>query len=180
MSKMEYWRLMNDLSPPKLFLDTALMVAALISERRPESPGYGLFKLGEASLVDLYTSEDALREAEGVLRSLLGAKAEHVKLLLAESLAFGNVAVTAPPSESTVQECIAITRYRADAIILAAAIERDCEVFVTYDKQHLLNNPLIGPPNTRIVVMTGGEAKSWAIDQISVRSRLKAQMRQNG
>lgn len=166
---------MDDLAPPKLFLDAALMVAALFSENRSKSPGYGLFKLGEVGLVDLYTSEDALRETQGVLQTLLGEEAERVKVLLAENLALGNIAVTPPPSEDTVRQCDALTQYRPDARVLAAALERDCEVFVTYDKAHLLKNPKIGPPNTRLVVMTGGEAKAWAIDQIGVRSRLKAE-----
>ena len=168
---------MNDLSPPKLFLYAALLVAALFSENPATPPGYGLFKLGEASLIDLYTSEDALREAQGVLQALLGGDSERVKVLLAENLAMANVAITPPPSEATVLQCLDLTHYRPDARVLAAAIERDCEVFVTYDKAHLLRNPLIGPPNTRLVVMTGGEAKAWAIDQISVRSRLKAEQK---
>ncbi len=166
---------MSDLSPPKLFLDAALMVAALFSENPAASPGYGLLKLGEANLIKLYTSEDALREAQGVLLELLGDEAERIKVLLAENLAMGNVAITPAPSEATVLQCLSITSYRPDARVLAAAMERDCEVFVTYDKKHLLKNPMIGPPNTRIVVMTGGEAKAWAIDQISVRSRLRAE-----
>jgi predicted nucleic acid-binding protein len=166
---------MNDLSSPKLFLDAALIVGILFSENPSESPGYGLFKLGEAGLVDLSTSEDVLRETHGVLQSLLGEDSERVKILLAENLAMGNVALTLPPSDSTVSQCLAITNYEPDAKVLAAAIERGCEVFVTYDKKHLLKNPMLGPPHTRIVVMTGGEAKAWAIDQISVRSRLKAE-----
>ncbi len=170
---------MNALSPPKLFLDASLIIAAIFSRNAEESPGYGLFKLGEAGLVHLYTSEDALRETQGVLTELLGADADRIKVLLAENLAMANITVTPPPSASTVSECYEMTQYRPDAKILAAAIERNCEVFVTYDKEHLLKNPKIGPPNTRIVVMTGGESKAWAIDQISVRSRLKAAQGRN-
>ena len=170
---------MNDLLRPSLFLDTALIVAALLSTDREASPGYGLFKLGQANLVNLDTSEDVLRETEGVLQAILGDDAERVKVLLAENLAMGNVAVVPAPSEATVQQCLLITGYAPDAKVLAAAIERGCEIFVTYDRQHLLQNPKIGPPNTRIVVMTGGEAKAWAIDQISVRSRLKAVQKRN-
>ena len=172
---------MNDLSSPKLFLDSALLLAVLLSKNPAASPCYGLLKMGEASLIDLYTSDAVLRETHGVLRDLLGDDAERVKVILAENLAMGNVALTSPPSNDTVRHCVAITNYAPDARVLAAAIERDCEVFVTYDKTHLLRNPKIGPPNTRIVVLTGGEAKDWAIDQISVRSRLKAeQRRKNG
>ena len=168
---------MNDLSPPKLFLDAAFLVAVLFSENPATSSDYGLFKLGEASLIDLYMSEDALREAQGVLQALLGGDTERVKVLLAENLAMANIAITPPPSEVMVLQCLDLTHYRPDARVLAAAMERDCEVFVTYDKAHLLRNPLIGPPNTHLIVMTGGEAKAWAIDQISVRSRLKAEQK---
>ena len=168
---------MNDLSPPSLFLDAALFVAMLLSEDAESSPGFGLVKLGQADLVRLDTSGDALHEAQRVLQALLETDKETIKILLAEILALGNVAITSPPNDETVRQCFDITSYLPDARVLAAAIERDCEVFVTYDKKHLLKNPKIGPPNTRIVVMTGGEAKAWAIDQISVRSRLRAELK---
>ena len=148
------------------------MIAALF-KNNTDSPGFGLFKLGEAKLVDLYTSNDALNEANAVLSNLLMEDFSTVKVLLAENLAMANVAIASIPNDSTVSKCEALTKYRPDARILAAAIERDCEVLVTYDKQHLLNNPHIGPPNTRLVVMSGGEALDWAKDQISVRSRLR-------
>jgi predicted nucleic acid-binding protein len=168
---------MNDLASPSLFLDSASIVAVILSKDRAASPGYGLFKMGEANLIHLDTSEDVLREAQGVLQAVLGDDADRVKVLLAENLAMGNVAIAPPPNDQTVRQCLAITNYAPDAKVLAAAVERDCEVFVTYDKQHLLHNPKIGPPNTRIVVMTGGEAKAWAIDQIGVRSRLRAEQK---
>lgn len=167
---------MNDLSPPTLFLDAALMVAALFSEHA-DSPGRRLFKLGEARLVHLDTSEDALREANHVLRDLLGQDYDTVKLLLAENLALANVAVTPPPNDATIRGCVEITKYLPDARVLAAAIERGCEVFVTYDRQHLLGNPDIGPPHTRLVVMTGGEAFDWAVEQVKVRSRLRLEQK---
>ena len=168
---------MTNLSPPSLFLDTALIVSALLAKDSGASPGYGLFKMGEASLVSLDTSEDVLREAEGVLQAVLEEEAGRVKVIIAENLAIGNVAIVPPPSDTAVRKCFLMTGYAPDAKVLAAAIERGCEVFVTYDRQHLLNNPKIGPPNTRIVVTTGGEAKAWAIDQISVRSRLRAEQK---
>ncbi len=170
---------MNDLSPPSLFLDAALFVAILLSEDEAASPGFGLIKLGEANLVRLDTSGDVLHETQRVLQTLLQTDQETIKILLAEILALGNVAIASPPNDQTVRRCLAITNYAPDAKVLAAAIERDCEVFVTYDKQHLLRNPKIGPPNTHIVVMTGGEAKAWAIDQIGVRSRLRAEQKRN-
>ena len=163
---------MDDLNPPKLFLDTALILAAILSEN-PASPGRRLFKMGEVGLIQLRVSRHVLRETEGVLRRLAGEAYEEMKVALAENLALANVATAMDPSAETVERCVALTNYRPDAIALAAAVEQDCEIFVTYDKQHLLNNPNLGPPNTRLVVMSGGEALEWAVDQVKTRARLR-------
>ena len=162
---------MDDLAPPKLFLDAALILAAILSEN-PASPGRRLFKMGEVGLIQLRVSRHVLRETEGVLRRLAGEAYEETKVALAENLALANVATAMDPSAETVERCVALTNYRPDAIA-PAAVEQDCEVFVTYDKQHLLNNPNLGPPNTRLVVMSGGEALEWAVDQVKTRARLR-------
>jgi predicted nucleic acid-binding protein len=163
---------MNDLEPPKLFLDTSLIIAAMLSENS-QSPGMRLFKMAEVRLTGLWVSHDVLRESEGILRAFSGNKYALKQAELAEILVCANVGTTSDPSSETVQECVRITGYRPDARVLAAAIEQDCEVLVAYDKEHLLKNPKIGPPNTRLVVMSGGEALEWAIDQVSTRSRLR-------
>lgn len=163
---------MDDLAPPKLFLDTSLIIAAILSEN-PDSPGRRLFKMGEVELVHLWVSRDALRETEGVLQRLTGEDYPTFRAILAETLVLANVATTAAPDQTTIQRCLDLTNYAPDAQVLAAAIERDCEVLVTYDKQHLLKNPKIGPPNTRLVVMSGGEALDWAVDQVKTRARLR-------
>lgn len=159
---------MNDI--PKLFLDAALIISSMFSQK-DDSPRKGIFKLGEAQLVYLYTSQDALNEAQTVLQDLLNTDYDTVKVLLAENLILANVSITNTPDERLIRTCIEYTKYRPDAKVLAVAIEVDCEVLVTYDKQHLLNNPNIGHPNTRIVVMSGGEAFTWAKDQIITRAR---------
>lgn len=167
---------MSDLSPPTPFLDAAPIVAALFSAD-PASPGRRLFKMGEVGLIHLYVSERVIGEAQGVLQGLMGAEYDAIKVLLAETLVLANVGVVSAPASPTIQMCLAVTRYRPDAEVLAAAIERDCEVFVTYDRPHLLHNPGIGPPHTRIVVMTGGETLDWAVDQVGVRSHLRLEQR---
>jgi predicted nucleic acid-binding protein len=168
---------MDDLAPPKLFLDAALIIAALFSADTA-SPGRRLFKMGEVGLIHLYVSDRVIGEARGVLQQLTGQDYDTIKVLLAESLVLANAVIASTPAAETVRTCLAITKYHPDAEVLAAAIERDCEVFVTYDRQHLLQNPEIGPPHTRIVVMTGGEALEWAIEQVSVRSRLRLEAKQ--
>jgi predicted nucleic acid-binding protein len=163
---------MNDLATPKLFLDTSLLIAATLSEA-PKSPGKLLFKMGEVGLVDLRVSHDVLRETERVLPRLISDRLQEFQAILAESLVLSNIATTADPDTATIQACTRLAMYLPDAKVLAAAIEQDCEVLVAYDKQHMLKNPKIGPPNTRLVVMSGGEALEWAIDQVSTRSRLR-------
>lgn len=163
---------MDDLAPPKIFLDASLIIAALLSDD-PASPGRRLFKMGEVSLITLWTSRHILRETEGVLRGITGQDYPKLRAVLAESLVVANVATTADPDEATIQMCVGLTNYRPDAEVPAAAIERDCEVLVSYDKMHLLRNPQIGPPNTRLVVMSGGEALDWAVDQVKTRARLR-------
>ena len=82
-----------------------------------------------------------MREAQGVLQALLGGDSKRVKVLLAENPAMANIAIAPPPSEVMVLQCLDLTHYRPDARVLAAAIERDFEVLVTYDKTHLLKIP---------------------------------------
>jgi predicted nucleic acid-binding protein len=168
----------DDLPIPKLFLDTSVIIAATLSENSA-SPGRRLFKMGEVGLVSLWVSYDVIREAENVLKGIGLQNYLRLQAVLAESLVLANVATTADPSESTIQMCVGLTNYRPDAKVLAAAIERDCEVLVAYDKKHLLANPGIGPPNTKIVVMAGGEALDWAIDQVQTRSRLRQLQRRS-
>ena len=163
---------MSDLEPPKLFLDTSLIIAAMLSETSP-SPGRRLFKMAEVRLINLWVSHDVLWESESILRAFAGEKYREKQTELAENLVRANAGTTSDPSTETVQACVRITEYLPDAKVLAAAIEQDCEVLVAYDKKHLLKNPKIGPPNTRLVVMSGGEALEWAVDQVSTRSRLR-------
>ena len=47
-------------------------------------------------------------------------------------------------------------------------VECDVDLFLTHDTEHFLQNPLIGPPETRLRVMTLYDALEW------VHKRLKA------
>ena len=164
---------MDNLAKPKIFLDASMLVAAALSDN-VNSPGYMLFKMGEAGLIDLWISDQVLRETEGVLKGRLGTEdAAAVFLYLARNIDKAGAGNASEPHDETVNACLPITNYRPDAKVLATALERDCEVLVTYDKQHLLNNPRIGPPNTRLVVMSAGEAVKWAKDQVITRARLR-------
>ncbi len=155
------------LARPTLFLDSTAVLAAVFSKDR-ESPARKLFEMAEAGLLDLHVSNDVIREVERILTNL---DSDFRPIDLAENLTMANVARTADPDPGTVEECLGLTSFRSDALVLAAAVDTDCEVLVVGDKARLLKNPEIGPPNTRTVVMLLPEAMDWARDQIVTRAR---------
>jgi predicted nucleic acid-binding protein len=155
---------------PKVFLDSSVVVSLFASKNR-QSLARILMTLAREGLIDLRISRDVVREVDGVLEARYPEVAGRMRSLLAETLADSNVGIAGQPADATVEMCVGLTKYRPDALVLAAAIETDCEVLVSYDKQHLLHNPNIGPPNTRLVVMTPEEALDWARDQVITRAR---------
>ena len=77
---------------------------------------------------------------------------------------------SAEPMSDTVHDCLVLTAYLPDARVLACAVECVADVFVTTDKQHFLGNPLIGPPATRLRVMTPYEALEWVQEELRRQS----------
>lgn len=152
-------------SLPKVFIDSSVVLAAMRSDNAA-SPNLMLFKLGAMGYADLRISSGVLSECEGVLKRLDPGRTDENKTILANMLDRSGVGVAAHPSDSMVASCLTFTRYKPDAVILAAAVEVGCEVFVTYDRQHLLDNPEIGPPNARLVVVEVREALDWLQDRL--------------
>jgi predicted nucleic acid-binding protein len=150
---------------PKVFLDTSVLISGALS-KSDASPARKFFMLGSLRHVDLRVSTGVLSEADNVLSRIAGQRVAEVRSVLAENLDLGRVGVAAEPAAETVERCLAFTKYRPDARVVAAAVEIDCDVLVSEDKQHLLNNPDIGPPNTKLVVMGVQEALDWLRDRI--------------
>nr|WP_309689834.1 PIN domain-containing protein [Armatimonas sp.] len=144
------------MSRPKLFLDSSAVIAAALSSRE-DSPGRQLLLLGEAGVVDLRISREVLSDLERLLRKRNpSALARFVVLLDA-----ADVATVPDPSPETVERCVELTGYLPDARVLAAAVECDADLFVTHDTEHFLQNPLIGPPDTRLRVKDSRQALTW-------------------
>jgi predicted nucleic acid-binding protein len=148
---------------PKLFWDSSGLIAAIMS-RAENSPGRQLLKLGEAGTVDMRVSREVLGDCDRVLRRYNPERVKQLAIILHQS----NIATTLDPDEETVERCIEMTGYEPDARVLAAAIECDADLFLTHDTEHFLQNPLIGPPDTRLRVITLYQGLEW------VRARLKA------
>jgi predicted nucleic acid-binding protein len=95
-----------------------------------------ILKLGEAGAVRVLVSPHVLQEAENVLRR----KAPDLIGLLALLLDRSGAETVAAPLPDFVQECLALTGYPADALVLAAAKMTAADYFVTLDREHFLNN----------------------------------------
>ena len=157
---------------PRVFLDTTILIALALSTRE-HPPGRYFFEMAIHGLIDLVVSRNVTSEMEGVLRDRAPDRAPKLIAMIAENLILAGVIHAAEPNEETVDTCLNLTSYRPDAKVIAAAIETACEVFVTTDAEHLLRNPKIGSPKTRVVVMDVQEALVWCQDQISTRSRYR-------
>ena len=140
---------------PILFWDSAALIRAVMGESR--DPYRQLLQWGEIGAVDMRLSRDVMRETERVLRRY----GEDVIEDFARLLDRARFALTLDPTEETVNWCIELTGYRPDARILAAAHECNADVLLTLDREHLLGNPLLGPPDMRCVVRSPQECLEW-------------------
>jgi hypothetical protein len=147
-------------SKPILFWDSAALIRAVMGEMR--DPYRQLLRLGEVEVVDMRLSPDVTREVERILRrygdDLVGD--------LARILDRARFAVTLDPSDETVDWCEELTGYRPDARVVAAAHECGADVLLTHDHRHLLDNPLLGPPDMRCVVRTPQECLDWLRERL--------------
>ena len=140
---------------PILFWDSAALIRAVMGEAH--DPYRQLLQWGEIGAVDMRIFRDVTRETERVLRRF----GEDVIEDFARLLDRARFAFTLDPSEDTVNWCMELTEYQPDARIVAAAHECNADVLLTFDQQHLLGNPLLGPPDMHCIVRTPQECLSW-------------------
>jgi predicted nucleic acid-binding protein len=101
-------------------------------------------------------SLDVLAELDENVR----AKAPHRMSDLATILDLSGVEVVEPPDIVTVQNCQRFLAYADDAVVLAAAITAQADYFVTLDRQHFLENPLV-PADLPLIIGTPGDFLAW-------------------
>jgi predicted nucleic acid-binding protein len=141
---------------PKLFLDSSGLISAVISPSNSSAISR-MILLGEADVLDLRISREVIGDTERYIR------ARDVKMLplMADVISTGRMATTPDPDKGTVDFCQALTGYRPDARILAAAVEANVDILVTNDSTHLLGNAKIAPPDVRVMVMSPHDALEW-------------------
>ena len=137
----------------RVFLDTSVLFAGIWSA---EGGARMILKLGEARAVRVLVSPHVLQEAENVLRR----KAPDMIGLLALLLDRSGAETVSTPSPDVVQECLTLTSYPADALVLAAAKMAAADYFVTLDREHFLNNDALRRAMS-FPVGTPGDFLAW-------------------
>ena len=127
---------MSGHQPPKVFLDTSVLIAATFSAK---GGAREILRLGEIGGIQLLVSQDVLGELE---ENVLKKKPQYLALIAAV-LASSGVEIVDPPAVETVQTCQRFLDYADDAVVLAAAIDAQTDYFITLDRQHFLNNSLV-------------------------------------
>ncbi len=151
---------------PRVFWDSSAIISAVFSTR-PHSEARQLLQLGDLGFVDMRYCREVVRDTEFVVNKYRPDLMAELALLLDGANFAGE---SARPAPETVDACYELTAYIPDARVLACAIECDADVFVTTDKQHFIGNPLIGPPQIRLRVMTPHEALDWVQKELCHRA----------
>ena len=118
--------------------------------------------MGEAGALTMRLSRDVLRDTEYLLKRRKPELLSELALILHQA----DFSLTTDPNEGPVDDCEEMTGYRPDARVLAAAVECGADLFITHDTLHFLQNPLVGPPNTRLRVVTHREALEWCLEKL--------------
>jgi predicted nucleic acid-binding protein len=118
----------------KVFLDTSVLFTAVYSETGGSRL---ILKLGEAGVVQLWVGPWVLREAEEVIKR----KSPRSKTFFALLLARSQVRVGQEAGEEATARAMAVVGYLPDAQVVAEALEGGVDYFVSFDREHILENP---------------------------------------
>ncbi|MBC7264810.1 MAG: type II toxin-antitoxin system VapC family toxin [Chloroflexi bacterium] len=143
----------------KVFLDSSALFAGIWSV---EGGARMILKLGEAGAIRLLVSPQVLAEAEGALRR----KAPDALGLLAMLLDRSRAEIVPLPTAEVVERFQPITNHRGDAQVLAAAWSAAADYFVTLDREHFLNNPVLKGA-VSFPVGTPGDFLAWYRERLS-------------
>ena len=118
---------------PRVFLDTSVLFAAVLSETGGSRL---ILKLGESGAVGLWVGSRVLEEAEAVL----ARKASESKAIFALLLDQAKVSVGPSPDQAALSQASAVVGYPPDAHILGEALVAEVDYLVSLDRKHLVGN----------------------------------------
>lgn len=140
-----------------VFLDTSALFSAMHSER---GGARLILELGEAGAIQLWVGPWVLREAESVIERKSPKSKVYFALLLDRS----NIRVGEEAGEAALEEALAAVDYLPDAQVVAEALEVGVHYFVSFDREHLLENPKT--EKLPFVLGTAGDFLAWYREQL--------------
>ena len=144
---------------PEIFLDTSVIIAAVMS---PTGGARLLFHLAHAGTIKLLVGKSVLGEAEEVMQR----KAPELLGLLAQLLDEAGIEISKPPTPAQQKKAQSLFSYSPDANVLAQAISANPDWLVSHDKEHFIGNPTLEDLPFRIG--TPGDVIAWLREYLSL------------
>jgi len=144
---------------PEIFLDTSVIIAAVMS---PTGGARLLFHLAHADTIHLFVGKGVLGEAEEVMRR----KAPELLGLLAQWLDEAGIEICDEPTSKQREQAGTLIGYAPDANILAQAISANPDWFASHDKAHFIGNTDL--QNLSFKIGTPGDVIAWLRDSLSL------------
>lgn len=142
---------------PEVFLDTSAVVAGIWSE---EGGSRELLRLGASDVIQIVISERVTDELEQVLRRKDPELLANMTLLLDRA----DVEVCVDPDPEDLPDFLDELKVPGDREIAGAALEREVNYFVTFDRADLLENELLEQIYP-IPIGTAGDCLKWLRDR---------------
>ena len=147
------------LKSPEVFLDTSVIIAAVMS---PTGGARLLFHLAHAGTIHLLVGKGVLGEAEEVMRR----KAPNLLGLLAQLLDEAGIEICAIPTAKQLEQAGTLIVYAPDANVLAQAISANPDWFASHDKAHFIGNTDL--KNLPFKIGTPGDVIAWLREHLSL------------
>jgi predicted nucleic acid-binding protein len=141
----------------RIFLDTSVLFAAVLSER---GGARELLNLGEAGSLCLVIGPRVVQESDAVI----SRKAPASKALFAVLLDRAGIEIGPRPDAQALARAGQIISYAPDAHVLAEAIVAQADYFVTLDRQHFAHGAFTILP---FPIGTPGDCLAWLRARLS-------------
>ena len=144
---------------PEIFLDTSVIIAAVMSQT---GGARLLFHLAQAGTVRLLVGGGVLGEVEEVMRR----KAPEMIGSLAQLLDDAGIGISKPSTAMQQKKARSLLSYLPDANVLAQAISANPDWFVSHDKEHFVGNPALD--DLPFKIGTPGDVIGWLREHLSL------------
>lgn len=144
---------------PEIFLDTSVIIAAVMS---PTGGARLLFHLAQTGTVKLLVGRGILEESEEVMRR----KAPESLGLLAQLLDEAGIEICKFSTSAQQKKAQSLLRYSPDAHVLAQAISANPDWLVSHDKEHFIGNSALD--DLPFKIGTPGDVIAWLREYLSL------------